>query len=284
MKVLFVTSFKDSAITNSTQVTPYDGLCGLTPKLLSTGSELLVTKMFDQGKIPKNMFSTFYDSVNGSSYLFFGDYETSKLTGNVTWFPIKDSGYWDLYTTNIEYNGEGMGNFAENKSCTVDSGTSLAYFPKDMVESIMSSVGGCKRDASGSVACKCKGLDSIKPLWVNFRDGAIETQPQYWVHYKSDEGLCYLLINYLSSGDCLLGDSFMRGKYIVHDVTNKKMAFGNVRATKAHSESATKYLGFLGLLAIIAICLIPIFCVCCTGVCFCCVAFWSCACFFILPP
>ena len=45
MKVLMVTSFKDSSITNSLQVTAYDGLCGLTPKS-SGNADLLVDKLF----------------------------------------------------------------------------------------------------------------------------------------------------------------------------------------------------------------------------------------------
>lgn len=47
------------------------------------------------------MFSTYYDSVSGSSYIYFGGYEQAKLTGNVSWIPIKNTGFWDLAGTDV---------------------------------------------------------------------------------------------------------------------------------------------------------------------------------------
>lgn len=70
-----------------------------------------------------------------------------------------------------------MGTF---KSAIIDSGTSLAYFPSSVVNSIASAIGNCG-NYSGYTACKCSGVSSIKSLWVNFNGTAVEMQPEYWV-------------------------------------------------------------------------------------------------------
>lgn len=112
---------------------------------------------------------------------------------------------------------------------TVDSGTSLAYFPKSVVNSIVNEIGNCQLSSTtGYYTCSCKGTSSIKSIWVNFNGTAVEMQSNYWVAYDSSKSLCYLQIQSYGSGTaCLLGDSFMRGKYIVHDIAGKQMAFGN---------------------------------------------------------
>jgi hypothetical protein len=72
---LFVTDYKDTTI-EAGKLSDYDGICGLTPKVVSTGAQLLVSALASQFALPKDMFSIHYDLSNGSSYIYFGDYES----------------------------------------------------------------------------------------------------------------------------------------------------------------------------------------------------------------
>jgi len=62
VNVLLVDDWNDSAGS-----TNYHGLCGLSAETMSTYSELLVTKWFEAGAIPLNMFSINYYSESDSS-------------------------------------------------------------------------------------------------------------------------------------------------------------------------------------------------------------------------
>lgn len=57
--------------------------------------------MFDQSIIDKNVFSIFFGSSSDTSYIYFGGYDQLKMTGNVSWIAIEDTGYWDLKGTNF---------------------------------------------------------------------------------------------------------------------------------------------------------------------------------------
>jgi hypothetical protein len=72
------------------------------PTVASKGAGLFVPTLFAGGKITNNMFSTNYDLSTGTSYIYFGGYETNMLSGNVTWIKLNTSkGFWDLTGTNI---------------------------------------------------------------------------------------------------------------------------------------------------------------------------------------
>lgn len=130
------------------------------------------------------MFSSYYDLANGTSYLFLGDYEQSKLLGNISWLPLKNtSSFWDLSTTDLTYNGKKMGTMAS--SCTVDSGTSLAYFPQSVYDAIKKEAGNCSAASNGILICKCNGISDIKSFKVNFNGTSVETEAKYWVLYDS---------------------------------------------------------------------------------------------------
>jgi Eukaryotic aspartyl protease len=183
---------------------------------MSKGAELLVSKLFNANIIPKNMFSTYYDLKSGSSYIYFGDYETAKLSTDVKWFPLQDTGFWQIKTTDVQYNGKAIANMS---SAIIDSGTSLSYFPKTVYQNLLSAIGGCDTTVDAVPTCKCSSVSDFKPFVVNFNGTTVSTDPKYWVFYDSNKKNCVVYIGSTSDTAALLGDSFMRGKYIVHDVT-----------------------------------------------------------------
>ena len=61
-------------------------------------------------------------------------------------------------------------------------------------------------------------MSTIESIFVNFNGTVVEMSPIYWVAYDPTQSECTLLIGAGSNSQTILGDSFLRGRYVVHDI------------------------------------------------------------------
>jgi hypothetical protein len=152
------------------------------------------------------------------------------------------------------------------KNCILDTGTSLTYLPEAVLDELVWEIGWCEEE-EGIYFCECESILDIMPIWINFNGEAVEMESKDFVIFDDKEKLCYLMLSYAEDDEeVLLGDSFLRGKYIVHDVAGKQVGFSN---TKLAMVRANIWVGFI-VLIIIILC-------CCTCIC-CCVVICICLC------
>ena len=69
-------------------------MVGLTPVPLREDSKLLVDALYEQGRIPNRMFSTFLNNMDHQSYIYFGDYEPNKIKSELIWMQMPDIYFW----------------------------------------------------------------------------------------------------------------------------------------------------------------------------------------------
>jgi len=163
---LLVTQWKDSAGS-----TDYHGLCGLSPKILSNHSELVVSAWAAQGAIPKNMFSINYksDADSTDTYIYFGGYESSIVSSesDITWIKLTTSGYWEIEATNVFY-GNSNSSLGVLEKAIIDTGASIAYIPSLILDNIASATDLTCKLSSDLYVCKCKGVSDFKDLYFGF--------------------------------------------------------------------------------------------------------------------
>lgn len=77
----------------------YDAIIGLAYPELSDFGTPFFGAIMNSGILDQNIFS-FYISANqvDKSELWFGEYDSSKFTGDIQWHPVVDAGkpYWAL--------------------------------------------------------------------------------------------------------------------------------------------------------------------------------------------
>jgi len=141
----------------------YDGMVGLTPVPLRQDSKLLVDELYDQGRIPNRMFSTFLNNLDHQSYIYFGDYEPNKIKSELIWMQMPDIYFWYIDYKGVAIEGQDFVNVEYEYSAIIDTGTTMMYFPNMYLKEIQAAwtqVDGCQFDSqSGYVICECNSED-----------------------------------------------------------------------------------------------------------------------------
>jgi len=157
----------------TTGLTKYHGLCGLSPKILSDYSELVVSAWAAAGTIPKSMFSINYKSYEdtSTSYIYFGGYESSIVSSesDITWFKITESGFWEIEATNVFY-GDSKRSLGNLKKAIIDTGSEISYVPSLVLIKLVSDTGLDCDDSYGLYVCSCKGISDFEDLYFGFGD------------------------------------------------------------------------------------------------------------------
>ena len=186
---------------------------------MSPNAVLLVSKMSFLGA---SMFAIGFELSSKSSYIYFGGYESSRISP--VWTSVTNSnGFWELPTDGVYVNNVKMNGTITTS--IIDTGTTYAYFPASILILIINAINkDCQFDTYyGIWYCTCNQASDIPPIYVQFGNYTVKMDSSEYVVYQS--GTCYLFINDTSDSTALLGDAFIRGQYIVFDQANGKMAF-----------------------------------------------------------
>ncbi len=76
------------------------------------------------------MFSINYELANAQTYIYFGGYESSKVSeSTLTWVPISGNGHWEIEFQQLQFEGfNAIKNPSPDTGAILDTGTSLTYF------------------------------------------------------------------------------------------------------------------------------------------------------------
>lgn len=204
----------------------------------------------DRGLIKKNVYSLYLNSSEATSgSILFGAVDSSKYDGQLYTLPILNQ-YKDLSAPvqfDITLQGMGMQNSSSQTTFTttqmpalLDSGTTLAYLPEEVLEMIASAVGASYSSSYGYYLLSCPSSDDDTSLVFDFGGFHITANLSDLI-IESSGSSCVLGL--LPSGDnsAILGDIFLVNTYVVYDLESYEisMAQANYNSTSEDIELVT---------------------------------------------
>eukprot|EP01113_Clastostelium_recurvatum_P049687 TRINITY_DN924_c0_g1_i1.p1 TRINITY_DN924_c0_g1~~TRINITY_DN924_c0_g1_i1.p1 ORF type:complete len:461 (-),score=151.43 TRINITY_DN924_c0_g1_i1:24-1382(-) len=227
---------------NSTQIT-------CSPNCVAPVFDVLV-----QSTGVPNIFAMLIDYNNGGT-LTLGGVDESLYTGEVHYVPVTNRAFWAVTLRDIQVEGTSVvSNSAAFGLTIVDSGTSLTYFPQSVYNSIKNHfqvryaslplVNGANTLWKGSDYCLVRrSLLGLFPTIQFVFDGVTirMTPDNYLYQSRSADGttIFCLGLNPTTSGHTILGDTFMRGLYVIFDKESNQVGFAGTSAHPTATGSSS---------------------------------------------
>ncbi|KAG0053849.1 hypothetical protein BGZ83_000323 [Gryganskiella cystojenkinii] len=201
---------------------PSDGLFGLGFNTIESvqGVKTFLDNAIAAGVLSKPVVSVFLPSVRrnggtGGEYLF-GDIDTTKFDGELTYVPVSQKGYWQVAIDGVSAGGKDLGQSSQG---IVDTGTTLVIVSDAAAQAIHGAIKGAKNDPQNGwlVPCALKtSTDNVsftmggKPFNVPVADLAYED-------IGDGSGNCFSGIQGGQNDLWILGDVFIKNNYCVFD-------------------------------------------------------------------
>ncbi|RKP14830.1 aspartic peptidase domain-containing protein [Piptocephalis cylindrospora] len=214
---------------------PFDGILGLGfDSLSSQGAQPPFYSMIQQSRIKEPLLSAWFAPYNPQAIgsgtpggeLAFGSIDPSRYTGELTWAPVINKGYWE-----VELNGlrltTGQDAPIRARSAAIDTGTSLVIMSEPDAQAIHSLIPQANRipgTPMWSVPCDTRGLPGVTFI-INSKPYTIPASA--WVLPNGD-GTCISGFSSTNDSDTLwiVGLIFLRQYYTVYDMGNARVGFG----------------------------------------------------------
>ncbi|KAI9497443.1 aspartic peptidase domain-containing protein [Zychaea mexicana] len=232
-----------------------DGILGIGPDVLSRYNNpddvvvpTLVSSMHKADVIPNNTFSVYFKAlesteknisrVNGD--IIFGGVDLSRVENEtISYMPITSHSdfkdYWAVDIDSISVDNETV-SYNPTLPALVDTGSTLIFLPKEIIDSALSRVKGLAVDYSGQYLVPCNTEDLV-PITFNMGEHEFTLHPHEYIVplsvggtvYQSQE-YCYTYLHEAPSFvDAILGYGFLQQFVSVYDDENRRIGLG--RAT-----------------------------------------------------
>ncbi|KAL8369835.1 hypothetical protein RB595_000263 [Gaeumannomyces hyphopodioides] len=218
----------------------------------------LLQMMWAYGLIKAPIFSLGLGGVgDGESEIIFGGVNLYKYSGRLEpvrlWPPIeKQDPSWLHYSVNVTSFGITQPGDTRSDPLTaleparggpltgtittttmiIDSGSTLSYGPPSLVRAIAARFNSTRVDGAGNFWVDCAHRDQRGSIDFGFNDGNLTVSVKYrdfiWMQYP---GGCLLGMQPADAGstDYVLGDTFLRGAYLVFDQETDIVWMGSYR-------------------------------------------------------
>lgn len=211
--------------------------------------------MVDQGLIQSNAYSLWLDDLQSSTgTILFGGVDTEKFHGTLQTLPIErqDEGVLafivELSGLSIASSGQSLSSSGGLPATVVlDTGTSITYLPTHLIEGIYTALDVVLHENLDIPLVKCSLANSDKAVDFFFKSVKISvplTELVLQIHIPhidelglpDDHPICGFGIAPSLGDGGILGDTFLRSAYIVHDLDNKEISLAQAKfnATKSH--------------------------------------------------
>uniref|UniRef100_A0A3B4UAJ3 pepsin A n=1 Tax=Seriola dumerili TaxID=41447 RepID=A0A3B4UAJ3_SERDU len=199
---------------------PWDGILGLAfPSMSLEGGTPIFDNMWNQGKIPQNMFSMYLSSSVEGSVLILGGTDPSYYTGDINWIPLYHAtNFWNIQIQSITINGNTV---ACSGGCeaVVDSGTSLITGTSKDINNINGWL-GASPGQYGDAAVTCSNMNLLPNIVFNINGYSFSLPPSAYSASGCRTGF--------APGTWILGEVFMRQFYTAFDVGNNMVGFAQI--------------------------------------------------------
>ncbi|KAG7191709.1 Aspartyl protease [Scheffersomyces spartinae] len=191
-------------------------------------------KLVEEGLIKRNAFSLYLTESGGT--VLFGAVDTAKFQGSLFSLPLVNTlenlGYTKPIEFSVALSGMSYNNitiFNSNFAATLDSGTTLSYFPVSIMNNLASTLGAVYVPSVQLYALSCP--TTSQNLTFDFNGGEINIPLNNLI--SRIYGQCFLNILPKQEGDAnfLLGDNFLRHAYVVYDADALEIAMAPIKDT-----------------------------------------------------
>lgn len=189
----------------------------------------------ERGMIKKNVYSLYLNSPDASSgSILFGAVDTSKYDGDLYTVPIlnqyKNQGVSAPLQFDVTLQGMGMKNGSSQTTFTttpipalLDSGTTLAYFPQEVIELMASELDARYSNTIGYYVMPCPSSDDDTNIVFDFGGFHINGNLSDFI-LERQAGSCVLGVLPMSGDSAILGDLFLVNAYVVYDLENYEIS------------------------------------------------------------
>lgn len=127
------------------QDSPNDGLIGMAfSSIASSGKPTLFENLLAANKVASPIFSVHLTRHQArGSQLCLGCYDSSKVTGPVSWVPVTSKTYWAVSMPGITVNGNAV-QMSTDLTAAIDTGTTLIYFPRSVAAAFYNQIPGAR--------------------------------------------------------------------------------------------------------------------------------------------
>ena len=216
-----------------------DGLLGLGFNWLAEYNPTFVENLKNQNQINQSIFSIYlnnYDKKNSIESAFtIGGYDAETYgTGKMLTINIDASyGFWLATIKSISCGSSKKK--VSNSYGLLDTGTTLLYGPWDDVDPIFNAIKAkvkkCKVDYD-LLFCPCDQgkYNKFPDITFYIDNNPFVISPENYIFY--DSGYCIPLITGTYDPYWIMGQSFFRAYYTVHDIDNEKMYLWKAKQDK----------------------------------------------------
>ncbi|CAF1410249.1 unnamed protein product [Adineta steineri] len=214
-----------------------DGILGLAyPSLTSGGEKPVFYNMWSQGLISQPIFSFYLNpdtSATTGGELIFGDVDSTKYTGSITYIPVALQGYWEFQMTKVTV---GSTLIASLGYAIADTGTTLIIGPSKLVKALNVALGGKLDSSSGmyTVSCTTRTLSSFPNVTFTIGGTDFVLTPLQYISIQKDSANRYECYSVFVPDDMedsndndfwILGDYFLYWFYSIFDINNNRVGF-----------------------------------------------------------
>ncbi|KAL5527800.1 hypothetical protein ACEPAG_6601 [Sanghuangporus baumii] len=209
---------------------PPDGLMGMAFQSISEFNKapvfqsLLAQQQTTQGAFGFTLLET------SDSELFIGGVDTSKISGDLTFTPVTQEGFWQISVDGADVGGQSV---SGAQDAIVDTGTSLLIADTQTVSNIIQAVPGAQDAAQtvgqGFFTFPCDSAPDNIALTLGGKQFTLSGDSINLGQAAEGSSDCVSgIIADDSQGFWILGDVFLRNVYTSFDVDNSQVGFGDL--------------------------------------------------------
>ncbi|KAF9941805.1 hypothetical protein BGZ67_003895 [Mortierella alpina] len=220
------------------------GLLGLT-RSSATGRKTFLQELVHQGSLAMPIMSMRLDLQGGSFML--GGIDPTQYSGELIYSPVTDPVTWQLSLQGLATRPRTahgtassaprmlpQSNVFQDAALIIDSGTSSLLIPTAASEAIHGELSGTYDPIHRAWFLPCEGPDLV--WWIASGQYGV-VQPYESLIYPLEDGRCQSLIFESQEADYwILGDTWLRGLYLVYDMAGQGR-IGIAKATTTTSSS-----------------------------------------------
>ncbi|KAH8391413.1 lysosomal aspartic protease [Drosophila serrata] len=214
---------------NSFTDVAFDGILGMGFQQIAEDNVVPpFYNLYTEGLIDAPVFG-FYLARNGSAedggQLTLGGTDQSLISGEMTYTPVTQQGYWQFSVNNITWNGTVV---SSNVQAIADTGTSLIACPPAAYAQINQLIGAIL--IQGDYYVPCATVDSLPVLTFNIGGTNFDLPPSVYIQTYTDGNYntCMSTFTYIGTDFWILGDVFLGQYYTEFDFGQNRVGFANL--------------------------------------------------------
>lgn len=229
----------------------FDGILGLGPVDLTKGTVVSVDSIITQtwsnrtvptftnnlvseGVISQDIVGAYFQPLHGSNAseadgeITFGGFDSSKFTGDLTYFPRLTSGnlsaYWSIAVEEVKYGTVAIGT---GLTAMVDTGTDVILLPTSVFSAFMKTSGGFNDRINNIAVFSTKPTSNFEitlgqTTYTLTPDQYLLPMAQY-SNFGLDTDKYYAWFADSGSSTFILGQKFLEYYYSVYDTSNSRV-------------------------------------------------------------